>query len=323
MPHEISSMAFRGQVPWHGLGEQITGATTTQQMLEVAGLDWAVSTAPVKFRVQRDGKNRQGTSQRHKVLIREDTLDVLDVVGPRYVPFQNAEVLEFFHEYVSAGEMKLETAGSLQGGRVIWGLAKMDEAFEVLVPEDRVEGHVLLMNPHQYGRSAVAMFTGIRVVCANTLTAALHGNGGKGQLKLWHTKEFNADMREEAKRRLGIAREQLEAYKADAELLASIQVSDTVAMREIARVMWGDPQQPEPEFQNRRTNRVFDLYKVNGQGSQLESARGTAWGVFNAVTEYMDHHYGRTTDNRLMHSWLGGGAKVKSTVTKNLLALAN
>ena len=290
-------------------------------MLVAAGLDWRVSLAPVQYRSRRGGVSRQSTSPRHQVLYRDDTFDVLDVVGSRYIPFQNSEILEFFREYVEAGEMRLETAGALREGKVIWALAKMNEAFTVLVPDDRVEGYVLLVNPHQYGQSAITLFTGIRVVCMNTLAVATGANTDK--IRLWHTRRFDATLREMAQRRLGIARDQLNAYKADAELLASVQVTDETALREIARVMKGDPTRPDPEHQNQATNRVFDLFKEHGMGAQLESARGTAWGVLNAVTQYLDHEYGRSLSGRLSHVWLGGGRRTKQQTVSNLIALAN
>lgn len=320
MPANVETMAYNEvETPWHGLGNKVDDDVSVDEMIVQAGIDWEVGLSSVKFHhTDEEGARRQATDPKHNVLFRGDTLGVLDVVGPRYTPFQNREVLEFFREYVEAGEMRLETAGSLNGGRYIWALAKMDENFSVLVPDDKVEGYVLLMNPHVYGKSAVVKFTGIRVVCQNTLTAAIKG---KDHLKLWHTRAFTADVQDEAKRRLGIARSQLKAYEADSQLLASIEVSDEIALREIATLMGGDPDRPDPEHQNRRTNRVFDLFNGQGMGSSLESARGTAWGVFNAVTQYIDHEYGRSRENRLSYSWLGGGQFLKERARTNLIGL--
>lgn len=324
MPANVETMAYAGETPWRGLGHPVDEATTVDEMLVAAELDWPVETARVSFNLKdpETGRWTSRTDEKHNVLYRATDGQVLDVVGPRYVPFQNEQILEFFREYVEAGEMHLETAGSLDDGRTIWALAKMDEAFTVQVPDDRVEGYVLLVNPHQYGKSAEVKFTGVRVVCWNTLTAALREGGRKSSLRLWHTREFNETLRNEAKRRLGIAREQLEAYQRDAELLASLDVSDETALRVIATVMRGDPDQPEPEHQNRRTLRVFDLFKGEGLGSHLSSAEGTAWGVFNAVTQYQDHEYGRSRENRLKNAWLGGGERVKQRTLDELLALA-
>lgn len=321
MPANVETMAYhKAEVPWHGLGNPVGDRTGVDEMLTAAKLDWEVALASVQFRhLDAAGKRRQATDEKHNVLYRADTLDVLDVVGPRYVPFQNREVLEFFREYVEAGDMRLETAGSLNGGQHIWALAKMDEAFEVLVPDDRVEGYVLLMNPHLYGKSAVVKFTGVRVVCYNTLTAAL--GDGRGSLKLWHTREFNDDLREEAKRRLGIAREQLEAYRRDAELLATLDLTDEQAVRVAASVMGGDPTDPDYDEQPRATRRVLDLYAGAGKGSQLVSAKGTAWGLFNAVTQYVDHEYGWSPNNRLTYAWLGSGETRKRKTLTALLEL--
>lgn len=321
MAHLVETMAYnKAETPWHGLGNPVDGDVSVEEMEKQAGLDWRVGTSRVQFRYEQDGSRKQGSSAKHNVLFREDTGEALDVVGPRYTPFQNREILEFFREYVEAGEMKLETAGSLKGGQVIWALAKMDQAFTVLVPDDAVEGYVLLMNPHQYGKSALAKFTGVRVVCNNTLTAALR-NGHSGSVNLHHTREFSGEVEDEAKRRLGIAREQLDAYKRDAELLAQLTLTDEQAIRVAAKVLGGDEKTPEYDEQPRRTQRVLDLYGGEGYGSQLESAKGTGWGLLNAVTQYLDHEYGRSQDNRLQYVWMGGGERVKKTALKELLSL--
>lgn len=326
MPAAVETMAYnKAEKPWHGLGNPVGDGITTEDMLTVAGLDWRVETSPVQFRwLDPAGSRRQTTDQGHSVTYRADTGRVFDVVGSRYVPFQNAEVMEFFREYVEAGEMRLETAGSLRGGEYVWALAKMEESFSVLVPDDQVEGYVLLANSHRYGKSAVAKFTGVRVVCWNTLTAAL--GGGKGAVKLHHVQEFNEDLRTEAKRQLGIAREQLDAYKRDAELLASLTLTDEQAIRVVAKVMGGDVKVPEYDEQNRRTRRVLDLFGIDGTageayGSELTSAKATGWGLLNAVTQYIDHEYGRNADNRLAYSWIGGGETVKRQALSELLAL--
>jgi phage/plasmid-like protein (TIGR03299 family) len=313
MPANVETMAYAGQTPWHGMGNAIKKGAPVEDVLVDAGLAWPVEIAHVEYSF--DG--RRHTDRSHQVMFRGDTGEVFDVVGPDYTPFQNDQVLDFFREYVEAGEMWIETAGSLNNGRDIWALAKMDESFN-LAGKDKVEGYVFLMNPHRYGKGAVAKFTSVRVVCWNTFQMALRGGGDS--IRLWHNREFNAEMREEAKQKLGIARDQMEAFKKNAVKLTRIELTPQQVIDVAAKVMRGSPGKPREE-QNRRTERVIELYEGAGLGAKLGSAEGTAWGLLNAVTQYIDHEYGRTQNNRLTYSWIHGGAGVKQRAMEELLEI--
>lgn len=327
MAHKVETMAYnRREVPWHGLGMPVDDSVTPQKMLVAAGLNWGVDTAPVEFRVTPKGEPRKwGKDLDHHVMYRTDTGAPLDIVGNRYQPVQNAEVLEFFQEYVHAGEAVLETAGSLQGGKYIWALARMGDEFNAGgrgAQEDTVRQYVLLMNPHQYGKGMILKRTDVRTVCWNTLTAAL--KDGNADIRLWHNRAFDARAQDEAKRRLGIARDQFKAFKKEVKILTETEVTEEKAVILLNRI-WAGPEAEkvtDRELLTRRPARALELFLGEGAGSRLSSASGTAWGLLNAVTEYMDHEYGRSQENRLSHVWLGGGEKVKRDAKALLLELA-
>lgn len=324
MSANVESMAYVGEVPWHGLGNKVEAGQSVEKMLKAAGLDWEVATAKARWDYQdADGKKRQRTSDQIHVLYRTDTGEDLSMVGPRYEPYQNHEVLDFFREYLEHGDATIETAGSLNGGQYIWALADLNSSYDVgsAKSPDQVQGKVLLMNPHQYGKACVAKLTEVRVVCWNTLTSAL--KDGKEGIRLWHNAKFTTERQNEAKRRLGIAREQLEAAELEARQLTKTELDEPVAIRIAAEVMGGDTKTLEYEVQNRRTRRVLDLYNGEGMGAKMRTANGTAWGLLNAVTQYMDHEYGRSTNNRLANSWLGGGESVKRRAKELLLKVRN
>lgn len=324
MAHEIGEhdgMAYKkvtaADVPWHGLGNPVHAGVSVERMAIEAKLEWGVGLAPVLF--QRAGKVWK--DNRHNVMFRDDIGMVLDIVGPSYIPVQNIEVLEFFREYVEAGEMELETAGSLQNGKMVWALAKMNQNFFVgdEGTNDRVDGYVLLSNPHQYGKGMTVKFTPIRVVCMNTLTMALHGGGG---LKLWHNRKFDLEAQREAKIRLGIARERLDAFKEDAETLAQMVLDEVVAINLLNEIFKTDNVDKPLEEQTPTVQRVFNLYNGSGYGSGMATAQSTGWGLLNAVTQYYDHEYGKNADNRLMHAWMGNGEAKKRSAMEALLELA-
>jgi len=318
MPDNVETMAYRqeGGVPWHGLGNPVGDTTSVDEMKDRAGLAWKTLVAPMYFM-----HDDQFHETDRWAMFRSDNLHVLDYVGPRYIPFQNEEILEFFREYVEAGEMTLETAGSLENGRWIWALARMNQGYSLL-GNDKVEGYVLLANPNIYGKGAVAKFTQVRVVCWNTLMEALGGDEG---LKLWHVREFNKEFREEAKERLGIARQQLETAEAEATLLANTRLNDKEAFTLAAKIfhldrdevlLAGDRKPPK------EMSRTLALYHGEGRGADLPAAKDTAWGLLNGVTQFVDHEYGRTASRRLERAWFGQGDALKRRAKKVLLGAA-
>jgi phage/plasmid-like protein (TIGR03299 family) len=317
MSHNIDSMAYVGSegTPWHTLGNPVRRDMTVEEMREAAGLGWRVELGEIAYR----GLKGEWTPMKDRVMYRSDTGAILSQVGPQYVPTQNNEVLEFFREYVEAGDMMLDTAGSLQKGRIVWALAKMNIGLSALrggdapeaISNDPVHGYVLISNPHQYGMGMTVKFTPVRVVCNNTLTMALQGGGES--LRLWHNRPFDEQARQDAKRKLGIAREKFEAFEQDVEKLVATTLTDE-DVGEVFQIVWPD--------KNKVHEAVRHLYDGAGKGSQMASAKGTAWGLLNATTEYYDWHAGKTQDSRVRNAWFGAGAQGKRSMMNALLGYA-
>ena len=84
------------------------------------------------------------------------------------------------------------------------------------------------------------------------------------------------------------------------------------------------PNKPMPEAlpNERALRKVQELYEGRGRGSQLESSRGTAWGLLNAVTEYVDHERrARSNEYRIDSAWLGQGAQIRQRALDTALQL--
>jgi hypothetical protein len=133
MAHMVETMAWSGEVPWHGLGKKVLPDLTPEQMLYEAGLDWTVEKIPAFAEV-----NGKKVAVGKSALVRSSDNKILDVVGDDWCETQNAEAFGFFADFVSEGNMEMHTAGSLRGGQMVWALAKVkDESFE-LFGKDRV-----------------------------------------------------------------------------------------------------------------------------------------------------------------------------------------
>lgn len=314
------AIAFVGETPWHGLGERVPANATIEQVEEAAQLGWGVKLTPAMYRSVKDGPlgMPQFVESKYRFLLRDDTGAALTMVGPDYVPFQNRQILDFFRQYLEAGDMTIETAGSLNGGQNIWALAKLGVSY-TLPGDDKNEGYVLLMNPHQYGKGMTAKLTEIRVVCQNTMTMALGGRGSSVQL--WHNRELTDVRLNEVRDRLNLGKERFSRSHEDAVKLSQAKIDAIAALNFSYDLFAPKAERADDDRTPKPVARVMELFNGAGKGAQLESANGTAWGLLNAVTQYLDWDRGRSNNSRLSYSWLGGGEKLKTTARNRLLQL--
>ena len=312
MAHQVETMAYAGEVPWHGLGVEVSNDLTPNQMMKKAGLDWRVEQID-SYVTMGDKKIPTGM----KALVRSSDNKVLTNIGQIWNPVQNEEAFEFFSEYVLAGDMEMHTAGSLKGGQMVWALAKVKESFD-LFGGDKVESYLLFSNPHLYGKSIDIRFTPIRVVCNNTLSLSLEQQAERS-IKVGHRVEFNAN---EVKKALGIASDKLKTYKEMAEFLGSKKYTSENIVQYFNTV-FGSPAKEKVDgvFPTTSLNAKLALENLDTQPG-AKFAQGTFWNAFNTVTYLNDHVQGRTTDGRLTSSWYGRNRRVKLKALDTALEMA-
>ena len=315
MAHAVETMAYAGEVPWHGLGVPVSNDLTPAQMMKKAGLDWTVEQIDSYVTV---GDKKIPTGM--KALVRSSDNKVLTNIGQVWNPVQNEDAFNFFSEYVLKGDMEMHTAGSLKGGQLVWALAKVKESFD-LFGGDTVESYLLFSNPHKYGFSIDVRFTPIRVVCNNTLSLSLEAKAERS-VKVGHRTEFNAD---EVKKALGIASAKLSQYKEMAEFLGSkrynidnlIEYYNTVFPRTADKRVQN--QELSVETLSKNAKAAFDAIELQPGAKYAE---GSWWQAFNSVTYVTDHLQGRNPDNRLYSSWFGGNQIRKRDALKTALEFA-
>jgi len=314
MSHEVETMAYAGQVPWHGLGTKVAADLTPRQMQVEAGLDWTVTKRP-SF-VTYDGELIEtGTN----ALLRESDNSVLSPsVGDGWEPVQNTEAFDFFAEFCLAGDMEMHTAGSLKGGQIVWVLAKIKESFDVL-GEDRVDNYMLFSNPHQYGKSLNVRMTPVRVVCNNTLTMSLSATS-KNEASLNHRRAFNADS---VKDQMGLAHEKFEQYRDAAKFMASkkTSVGDLIKFYSTVFPAANTKAKEVKDYAGLSTTAKMAFDSLETQpGAEL--AMGTWWNALNSVTYVTDHKLGRSADARMTSAWFGANQAKKLKATSLAIELA-
>ena len=330
MAHMVESMAYAGEVPWHGLGNRVNNGMSPEEMMVAAGIDWSVSKRPAYVSTVAHVSNLYDPTATAPVqlvpdsnfIVRDTDNAVLSVCGSTYVPFQNDDVMGFFKKFTDAGHMDMDTAGSLKGGKEIWGLAKIRKGFK-LAGGDEVDGYLMLNNSHVPGKAMTIQFTAVRVVCWNTLSQALSGTSaavkaGKG-FKIPHMQMFDAEIKLAAEQALGLSTEQIDSFKEQAEFLASKPAKTFDVDKWLAELL-----QPNLLIERAKSNNPEALPPLHEQfartavavreaietspGADLKSARGTWWGALNGLTYVVDHKKG---GNALHSAWFGSGASLK------------
>ena len=306
-----AQMAWAGDVPWHGLGTKVPSDLTPDQMLKAAGLDWRVDTVPLMAEY-----NGQTIETDHSALIRDVDGRVLDVITNEWNPMQNQDAFEFFNDFVAAGDMEMHTAGSLKDGKIIWGLAKVNESFELFGGKDQVDSYLLFTNPHTYGQSIDVRFTPIRVVCNNTLTLSLNSQS-KSMVKVSHRREFDPEL---VKETLGVAKHKLVQYKEMAEFLSQKRFNEESIVDYFKRVFPVLSQ--KEESQKEMSKSASAALEIIDQQPGAEFGEGTFWQAFNTVTFMTDHVIGRTADARMTSAWYGANKGLKTKALETAVEMA-
>ncbi|ERZ01113.1 DUF932 domain-containing protein [Pseudomonas aeruginosa] len=321
MAHLVEQMAYVGETPWHGLGNQLPQKQPIEIWQREAGMDWQIQESPVHFKADAVGHLGSIHSfPEQKVLYRSDTKAPLSVVSQRYQVVQPKEVLEFYRDLTEVSGYELETAGVLKGGRKFWALARTGQ-HAALKGNDQVNGYLLLATSCDGTLATTATPTTIRVVCNNTLTIALDGTSRA--IKVPHNTRFDSQA---VKKQLGISVSQWDEFMYRMRHLAERKVRPREATSFFLDVLCDVSPTidiPEKLANERALRRVHELYEGAGRGATLPAAEGTAWGLLCSVTEYVDHERrARSNEYRLDSAWFGQGAVLKQKALDAALALA-
>lgn len=323
MAHELTmtngkaEMAFIGETPWHGLGQELQEGASIEQWQESAGMDWTIKSSPVAYGIG-DGELNTDLEifEGQNVLWRSDTKEALSVVSNRYKAVQPKEVLEFFRDLVAENGFKINTAGTLRGGRRMWALAETGKFGEVC-KNDEVGGYLLLSTSCDRTLATTARFTTVRVVCNNTLSMA--HNEKQNAVSFSHIQHFDHQV---VKEKLGNAVGAFSAFMDMAKFLQAQQMNSQASEAFLKSLLANVTQIKDEEYdlsKNRAYKKIISLFDCEAKGLSLVGH--TKWGMLNAVTEYYDHHApSRSNDARLDNSWFGTGEAVKNKAVQLLTA---
>ena len=296
MAHDLESQngkasfaSFR-EPAWHGLGTVFTEEKNTTEMLEAANLNgWNVRLQDMEI------PSTLTSDKSYQYVLRTNPTnntqtDVLGIVGERYVPLQNEDLFSFGDNILDGGG-RWETAGSIKGGRVVFGSLALERE-TVLDPTgvaDKVKTYLLINTSHDGSIAIQASITPVRVVCANTLNLALNQkkkkNGVKQSFKIRHTQT--------AEGKIQIARETLgmaNAYMDEFDIMAKAMIENEVSAKQFNDIILASYAKPDKDTKGaikkweNKVDIINDIYTGEFNGM----IAGNAWGAFNALTERLD-----------------------------------
>lgn len=330
--------------------------------IRACGANFGVATQPLFRQVLdgANGLKLQGVPA--QAVYRTDTSEVLGCVGPAYHPVQNDSAFEFFRPYIEAGDAKIENCGVLAGGRRVYVLAKITAEPVEIIPGDPIEQYALLSNAHDGTRSVKVGFTAIRVWCSNSLAYAhssnesrllsiRHTKGAEEALEKIQEvmnlarRQFEATAEKMATLAAkGVTEESLRMYVRKVFKTATpksrILVPEEPKVRvvgERVRVDLDGEQETQAAVQAQaeaeagedaelaecaRVEQAVIRLHEEGRGSEIPGVKGTMWGAYNAVTEYITHERGRSAENRVNSQWFGDGATISRRALDTALRIA-
>lgn len=320
MSHEIvnNQMSYVGAEPWHGLGVQLPDGATGAQMLQAAGLDWRVNRHVLAMK-DAAGNLITGPLANYRAIVRSTDHHVYQIATDSYQPVQNLEVADFFREYCEAGHASMETFGGLRDGAVIWALAKLNGGSNAnLGSGDELRGYMLLATSHDGSLKTIGQPTQVRVVCHNTLTAALGSTDAHHTFRLSHRSKFDERMKDEARRVMGCAIEQVARTNELAAELSRVTLDESGWLTFMQKLMGSADAVIDPATAE-LTRVAEDIREatISSPGSALPTARGTFWGAVNGVTYFVDHvKRSRSQQNRVWSAWFGDGYRMKQSAVQ-------
>ena len=285
--------------PWDGIGVEVNGSLSSREMLYKAKLDWEVSKIP---------------SQRPK-------------------SHSNQETFRFYKAYFDSGNAEIDTVGSLDGARIIWALARLNEKI-TLPGDDELQGYILLASRHEDREKIEIQFLTVRSACNSMLKISSKArptvkNSFRRVFKSTlpflseSAQRFDEEMTQKANTTIEMGRTAISNFAKTAQNLVDKNVNEKIAEKYMTEVFKPDPLKNEgkaaEEQAKENAKSALDAFG-SAPGQNLKSTQMTAWGLLTAVT-YTADRLGKTPDSRLRQSWFGPNAKIKKRALELALKL--
>ena len=335
MAHELE-IGSNGQVAfaslrepaWHQLGTVFTEEVSTSEMLKLAHLqNWNVRLEEVPLPEGFVSDKTNYFVARTNPFDNKQT-DVLGVVGERYRVLQNEDLFEFGDALLDGGG-RWETAGSIKGGRQVFGSLALER--DVVIDEkgvgDKINSYLLVNTSHDGSIAIQASVTPVRVVCANTLNLALGSGVGRNRttkqsFKIRHTQTAQGKV-QAAREALGIANAYLDQFSIMANELIQREITQDKFMEIVHTAYPAPDKDSKPIALTKWANKISTIEEIY-QSDTTNMIAGTAWGALNALTERLDWwRSARGGNTEAMYASASGFDPMMNSEKNRLLSVVN
>lgn len=336
--------------PWEYRGaHNVENCKTAADVMSAAGLDWTVAKCKLVASMSisdgyvKDqdsfifGNNIYRECPNAYATYRTDLNIPLGIVKERYTPVQNTEAFNFFDSAIGKNKAIFQTAGWFGNGERIFVSVKLPK--NILVDGDPVENYLVFTTSHDGSSGVKILFTPIRVVCQNTLNAAIQTS--TNYVSFRHTKSVYSKI-DIAAEILGICENKIYYLNEYYNKMTKIKMSDLDAQLTFANVILTEEEQfriketghtigqivtrdwraiQDSEISMKKVNVLSEMNNYYFSGVGQKEILGTAWGVYNAVTGYYSN-IDNTDGTKRMDSLLYGDKSRKIELAGNLLLAA-
>lgn len=319
-------MAFSGQTPWHGLGKQQNEMMTSEQALREAGLNYEVGLLPVKITIE--GKDYVVPDR--FATYRKDINLPFCTVGSKYTVIQNTEAFKFIDSVLGRKEAVIETAGALFNGEKVFITCKLPNNIRMKGTNDIIENFLVLVNDFTGSDPLYALFTPVRVVCHNTVNAAMRDFSNKYTIRHTVSSKLKLDFGQEI---LGV----YNTYSQQIETIFNKMIDTKYDIRDFLNTLYLTSEQIKlvesnngilddiDEISTQKKNLISDIeiFYHSGIGQDMKTCKGTVYGAFQAVTGYIDNiKTYKSIEDKMNSVIFGTGEKYRQnafTLAENLV----
>lgn len=318
------------QKAWHGLGTIVKDYPNSRDAIQYAGLDYQVMKHPLYTSGTIIGESLSDNAVQqievpdYYATLRSDTKQVLGVVGKDYEVVQNAAAFSFFDSIVQGDGIQYETAGALGKGERIFITAKLPGYIKV-GSNDMIEKYLFLTTSHDGFGSITAAFTPVRIVCQNTLNAAMRGHSNA--VKIRHTSNAKERL-EQAHKVMGISNKLSEELQEIFNRWTRIRITDPqvkkliqlamVPNKEVLNYLQAGKDDDLSTYFKNMVDTVYE-YTMSSPSQLTETTGGTLFGAYNAVTGYFQNvrNY-KDNEAKVKSLFFGGTGQLRSQAAFNL-----
>ena len=296
----VESLFVTRTPAWHNMGTVVKESPTSEEAIRLAGLDWKVEQKPIYL---ADGTPIKGNYAN----VRSSDGKPLGIVGDRYKVVQNIDAFAFTDALLGEG-VKYETAGSLKEGKIVWLLAKMPEPFDLL--GDKVDPYLVFTNTHDGSGAVRVTLTNVRIVCWNTLNAAM-----RQAKRVWSARHTGSvtNKLDDARETLMFANAYIKATQDTFEQLYKVKLDEFDLYKVVDNIVPITADMSDRQMANQRAIRddillryteAPDLKVLDRTGARLVQAVADTTShmePFRMTANYKENHFKATLDgNKLL-----------------------